>query len=111
MFSFLVNENKADDYLFKKNKKYRSQSVDELSEKANLLHPYVQTSLLVNECIGLSMKMSGGNIKLEEPSGSRKDRYTSVAYANHFATFLDADLLRDSKEGGMEELLMLTTVL
>ena len=109
LFSFLVNENKAEDFLSKKDKLF-TKNVDGVSEKAWLMHPYVQTSLLINECIGLSMKFSGGNIKLEEQSGARKDRYTSVSYANYFASLLDAELLRDADEDGIEEMLAVTGV-
>ena len=107
LFSFLVNENKAEDFLAKNNKLFM-KDVDGVSEKAWLMHPYVQTSLFINECVGLSMKFSGGNIKLEEQSGARKDRYTSVSYANYFASLLDAELLRDVNEDGIEEMLAVT---
>ena len=44
------------------------------------------------------MKISGGKIKLEEQEGARKDRYTSISYANYFASKLDSDLLKESEE-------------
>ena len=50
---------------------------------------------MVNESVNLSMAIAGGNIKLVEPSGSRKDRFTSLAYGNYFASLLDKDLLKE----------------
>ena len=39
--------------------------------------------------------MLAGNIKLVEPSGGGKDRYSMVSYANWYASFLDEELIRD----------------
>jgi len=39
-----------------------------------------------------------GAIKIEERSGARKDRYTSVSYGNYFADLLEKDLFADSGE-------------
>jgi hypothetical protein len=95
MFSFLINEMEADDYLIKTNKDYIKMS-DEISEKAWYLHPYVQTSIFVNECISLSAVFIGGLVKLKEPTGGRKDRYTSISYMNYFVSKeLDPDILRE----------------
>jgi len=93
--------------LIKNNNKY-FKTTDGLSEKTFLLHPYVQTKLFINECISLSMVLSGGNIKLVEPSGARKDRYTAVSYANYFASLLDQELLKDEEENDEEEMLSVT---
>ena len=40
------------------------------------------------------MVLSGGNIKLVEPSNGRKDRIVTLMMANYYATFLDANILR-----------------
>ena len=49
-------------------------------EKAKLLMPYVQTSLLINELINLDYDVNSGLIKVKEKSGMRKDRYSSLMY-------------------------------
>ena len=36
-----------------------------------------------------------GNIKLVEPEGARKDRYTSVSYLNYYVSLMDTELLKD----------------
>lgn len=105
MFSFLINEIDADDFLIKTNKDYMKLS-DEISEKAWFLHPYVQTSAFVNECISLSASFINGFVKLKEPTGGRKDRYTSVSYMNYFvSTELDPKIMKDSSENNIEDIL------
>jgi hypothetical protein len=90
MWAFLSDTVRAEDYL--------SESVyskEFLEDKAFFMHPFEQTNLFVTECINLSMSLAGGYIKLTEPSGHRKDRYSSVSYGNYFISFFDQDLIRD----------------
>ena len=97
MFSFLIDEQEAEEFLIKNNKEILVAD-DDLGIKSFFKSPYVQTTLLVNECVNLSMSMSGGNVKLEESSGWRKDRYSCVSYANWFANLFDGDLLREAPD-------------
>jgi hypothetical protein len=94
LFEFLCDETRGEDALMKS--PYSSEFLDQEDNNARpwFLTPYFQTSLLVNESINLSMTYVGGNIKLSEPSGSRKDRYTSVSYGNYYASLLDRELLK-----------------
>ncbi len=94
MLGLLVEEVAAEDYLTKTNKEFLEFS-DDFSMRPWYLHPYVQTTLLVNESVNLAMAIAGGNIKLVEPVGARKDRFTSVAYGNYFAMLLDQELLKE----------------
>jgi hypothetical protein len=50
---------------------------------------------MINESIALEMAPAQGLIKLVEPAGSRKDRYTSVSYMNYYVSLMDTDLLKD----------------
>lgn len=109
MINFLIDENAADDFLSKNVKGYLN--AEDSVYKADLLAPYVQTSLLVNECINLSMSLVSGNIKLTEPDGQRKDRYSSFSYGNYFASLLDADLLKEGEESNEEELFNVTMLI
>jgi hypothetical protein len=93
MWGFLVNETEAEDYLIK-SKPSEFLKNDDPEAHSFFMHPYIQTSLFVNECINLSMQLSAGNIKLVENPGNRKDRYTSVSYANHYISYLDAELMK-----------------
>jgi hypothetical protein len=98
MFNFLLNEPDAEAYLLASNAEYLNFT-DDASEKSWYLHPYVQTSCLISECIGLSLTLNEGLIKLKESSTGRKDRYTSVAYMNYFiSTVLDPKVRRLSGE-------------
>ena len=104
MISFLISEMEADEYLSKTNKDYLKYS-DEFSERAWYLHPYAQTNELINEMVSLSMELVNGNIKLKEPSGGRKDRYTSVSYMNYYASFLDLNILKEKKSNDISSIL------
>ena len=50
------------------------------SEQTNKKMPYIQTTLLIYELIKLNSKINGNNVKIEERSGERKDRYSSLGY-------------------------------
>jgi len=94
MWGFLVDESNAEDYLIKS--PYRSEFINQdVTAKSFFLAPYTQTSLLVNESVNLEMSMLSGHIKLSEIPGQRKDRYTSISYANYYAELLDRELIRD----------------
>jgi hypothetical protein len=109
LFGLLVDETRAEDYLIK-SKQNEYMNNDDPTAKSYFMHPFVQTSLLVSEAIGLTMTMVSGNIKLVEVAGSRKDRYTSVAYGNYFASLLDAELLRDNNGLSDEEAILAVTM-
>ena len=96
MWSFLLAENEADDFLIKSYKDFMTN--DESGKRAFYLNPYIQTGLLIGECINLDMQLANGLIRLTEKTGSMKDRYTSVSYLNYVATFFDKDLLKESDD-------------
>ncbi|MEX0595920.1 MAG: hypothetical protein WD512_05400 [Candidatus Paceibacterota bacterium] len=64
-------------------------------EKSLLLKPYIQTTALVNELVNLEYEVRGGFIKIRETGRNRKDRFSSLGYANHFANILEADLHKE----------------
>lgn len=52
--------------------------------------PYVQTTLLINEIVNLEAEVNdSGKIKIKEARSARKDRYSSIAYLNYFASELE----------------------
>jgi hypothetical protein len=63
-------------------------------EQANLIKPYIQTTALVNEMVNLEYEIRGGFVKLKEVGKNRKDRYSSLAYANYFARQLEIKNLK-----------------
>lgn len=75
-----------------------------------LLHPHVQTSLFIFETTNLKMQAINQFVKLE--TTGRKDRYSSVSYANLLASLFDKELLRqDSDEDEWSILEGITQVL
>lgn len=100
LLRFLVDENEAEDFLIRKGNKDILDQNDS-SIRAYLLSAYVQTTLMINECISLEMSVLGqGVIKLQEASSGRKDRFTSVSYLNWMVSLMDIELL---KEDGNED--------
>jgi hypothetical protein len=99
LVKFLISEMDAEEYFIKTKKDYLIADSN-VSDRTWLLHPYVQTAIMINESIGLSMVLNGGLIKLVEQSGARKDRYTSVSYMNYFVSWLDKDLMKQYDDEG-----------
>ena len=93
MFGILIDEIEAEEWLIRNNGEYLKNGKD-ITSGAFFINPYVQSSLWINECVGLSMTMLSGNLRLTESSGRRKDRYVSVAMGNYYASLLDQELLR-----------------
>jgi hypothetical protein len=96
MWNLLVDEKEAEEYLIRSKYQKEFNILENSSIRSWYLAPYIQTSLTINECINLSMKLLAGNIQLTEDSGARKDRYTVISYANYFASFFDKDLVRET---------------
>lgn len=69
-------------------------SYQNLSEKeqAEILMPYVQTSMLINEAINLDYEVVNNKVRLKEHSGMRKDRYSSMLYNNAVVQILNTQL-------------------
>jgi hypothetical protein len=106
LIAFLIDDNSEEEFLIKSgNKDILDQ--DDTGVRAYLLQAHLQTSLMINESIALEMAPAQGLVKLIEPAGSRKDRYTSVSYLNYYVSLLDTELLRDkySEWDDMEALL------
>jgi hypothetical protein len=102
LVSFLVDDNTEEEFLIKSGNKDILDQFD-TGMRAYLLQANVQTSLMINECLALEMSMVNGILKLEEPPGARKDRYTSVSYLNYFVSLLDIDLLKERSSGDEDE--------
>jgi len=109
MFGLLVSESEAEDYMIRSS--YKKEFLDQSDITANsfFIAPYLQTSLFINECINLSLTLISGNVKLVERPGSRKDRYSSIAYGNYFASLLDQELIRTPDESDVFEQMMALT--
>jgi len=86
----LVNENEGNEYL----SSLKGFEALEPELKVKLKLPYVQQNLLVNEMINLENVTAENSqyIKLKEPRSGRKDRYSSVVYANYVGNILEREL-------------------
>jgi len=95
MIDFLVNDIDAETYLLKNNKEFADPKMDS-NRRAEILVPYIQTNLMINECVNLEFSLSSGNIQLKTATSSaRKDRFSSLSYGNYFASLLDQELVRE----------------
>ena len=94
MWSFLLSENDIEEFLIRTYKDYMTN--DDETLRGFYLNPYMNTSLLIGECVNLDMGLSGGLIKLMEKEGNYKDRYSSVSYLNYVVSFFDKELLKEN---------------
>lgn len=100
----LANEYDSEEYLGEI-KGYNS--LDD-RDKLMIRMPYIQTTLLIDELVNLQHEESGGKIKIQEKSGSRKDRYSSLSYNYYVAMQLDSRLGRSlaSEASGNERFII-----
>lgn len=92
--NLLVSEINADEILADKINGYTKMSpFDQMQYRM----PYVQTTLLIYELISLKHEIVGGNIRVREKTGMRKDRYSSLAYNYWVQCELERELLRKPK--------------
>lgn len=99
----LVSEIEAKDYLIE----HKDYIKKEYEEQNKLLAPYIQTTLLINEIVNLEAEFKNGYIKLSEVGRARKDRYSSLAYTNYFASILEKDLISYEDDSNFEDYLFL----
>lgn len=90
-----VSEYDCEDYLTK----LSGYSKLSIGEKADLKLPYVHTTLLGNELINLEYEAKNGIIKVQEKSGMRKDRYSSLSYNIYVAKELERRMARGPRNG------------
>ncbi|WP_039230813.1 terminase large subunit domain-containing protein [Clostridium haemolyticum] len=90
----LINELEAKDMLSEK-KEYEKLPPE---EKSKILTPFLQTTALLNELVNLEFDIVGGYIKVKEKSGKRKDRYSSIAFANYLGRLLEKELYDEDEE-------------
>jgi len=84
----LCSEIEGRDYLIDNEK---SLKLDR-DESNRMIASYFQTTRLIYEMTNLEMEIKGGYIKLTEPSGQRKDRYSSLSYPLIYIKGLEAKM-------------------
>lgn len=73
-------------------------------EKAEIMLPYVQTSLAINEMINLEYEIANNRVKLKERTGMRKDRFSSIQYNNAIIQELNTKLKPKNIEQDIKKL-------
>lgn len=92
----IEDKGKAKDYLYGI-KGFDDEAVFNKDIKDRMFLPYKETTALINEMIALEKVPTSNNlIKLKEPVGRRKDRYSAFLYANGFADKLESELIASS---------------
>ena len=79
------------------NERYENEKAySELSaeDKLTVKMPFIQTSLLITELVNLEYTTVGSEIKIKETGTNRKDRYSSLSYANQIANELERKLCK-----------------
>jgi hypothetical protein len=109
MWNFLCSDSQAEEYLIKNSKEFVS-IMDDPATKAFFLAPYVNSDFLVSECINLELNLVNGIIKLTEPSGGLKDRYSMISYANWFVSLLDKELIKEKDNTSDEDAILSVTM-
>lgn len=77
-------------------------------EQVDILEPFIEITTLVNEMINLEYEASGGNLKIVEKGGNRKDRYSSLAYANYLAQMIETEYLKKNRSKEKSRVLFFT---
>lgn len=90
----LVNEIDGKDHL---TDKHNYLEIDG-EQKANLILPYIQTTMLVNEMINLEYEINNGKVKVYETGRNRKDRYSSLGYGIYYSVKVLEARLKEKKK-------------
>ena len=94
--NLLVNEFLSENIL-----KEKIKAFDKLTTGQQLMykHPYLETTLLTYELVNLEYKIMGTNVRINEKSDMRKDRYSSLAYNYWVQCQLEREELNKRKNG------------
>jgi hypothetical protein len=95
----LTPSNQAIDFL---NAHYGYDTKD-VMVKQEMLSPFVETEMLVNEMLNLEYELRSGFIRLFEKSHRRKDRYVSFGMANYLSRVLEQQYYRKGKKSEMKD--------
>ena len=90
----LVNESAGIEWL-SSIKAYNQMTVE---EQVLFEAPFKQITAFINETVNLDYEIVNGKIKVKEQDGKRKDRYSSVSYANYIAGMIERKLKRNGED-------------
>jgi hypothetical protein len=84
----LINEIEGKEFLQDK----LGLSNKSIEEQSKFLKPYIQTTAMINEIVNLEYQMVNGLVKIKEVGKNRKDRFSSISFANYYADILEKEL-------------------
>lgn len=93
---FLIDEADGKEWL-NNSKYYQSLAVE---DQVIFEAPFYQISAFVNEIVNLDYTLLNDKIKVKERSGARKDRYSSILYANYIAGEIEREHRNMEQEYG-----------
>lgn len=91
----LIDESEAENFLLKTNKVYNNSDIE---FKAEMIKPYVQTTVAINECIQLETDIKQGRIALKERSSNRKDRFSSWLYLLWVSSLIEKENMSEKSD-------------
>lgn len=86
-FKLLINDQTAVETL----RSYKSYNNLPIEKQVLFQEPYYQTTALINEMINLSFELVNGQVRITNTKYIRKDRFSSVSYANYVANILERE--------------------
>ena len=95
----LVDESEAENFLTKTNKLYKD---GEPEKRAEMMLPYVQTSLAINECIQLETELRQGRIAVKERGTNTKDRFSSILYLCWVSSLIEKENMREDNKSNVD---------
>lgn len=75
-------------------------------EQQRELYAFQQSSAMTNELVGLEYTVVSGNIRIQEVGTATKDRYSALAYGNHYANEFEAELNKSNSSNGFDDFIM-----
>lgn len=67
-------------------------------QRAEILAPFLDTRLMINESVSLNTEYKGGIVRVKEDRSATKDRYMTLAMFNYFGEKLKTKLLSEEDE-------------
>lgn len=98
---FLRDDAEMESILLDRDSKWILKSPE---EKARILLPFKETRFMINESVALSVKNTGGIIKVEEDRSKTKDRYMSMTMLNYFFEKLSNKYIKDDQQYDNEDI-------
>jgi hypothetical protein len=101
LWHFLISDSDAEEFLIRNIPEF-TQDINDSETYGFYMNPYLNTNLMISECINLDMSLVGGKIKLTEKAGCYKDRYSAILYANWVISSFDQELVKEGDDNSTD---------